>query len=53
MWHSLHIGATFWVIALILGKLRYAIPVRINAELCWKPLREFYAQRRRVWRTHA
>jgi hypothetical protein len=53
MRHSLHIGATCCVTALILGKLRGAIPVRINAELCWKPLREFCAQRRRVWRTHA
>lgn len=51
--HSLHIGATFCVIALILGKLRGAIPVRINAALCCKPLREFCAQRRRVWRTRA
>jgi hypothetical protein len=53
MRYSLHIGATFCVIALTLEKLRCAIPLRINAELWWKPLREFCAQHRRVWRTRA
>jgi hypothetical protein len=50
---SLHIGATFSVIALILAKLRCVIPIRIHAELCCEPFREICAQRRHVWRTHA
>jgi hypothetical protein len=54
MRYLLHIGAAFCAsTALILGRLRGALPIRINAELRWKPLREFCAQWRRVRRTHA